>query len=119
MRKNVFLKIRKIRKIRKPQNHPEVSEVSEVLKNIFSGHLNNQQRLRRFENAMKLEDDNLNSALASLLPRERRLIAMRQAGATFTEIGAVFSRSAQWAHVEYGRAMQRLKSKLKRGARAG
>jgi len=67
---------------------------------------------------LKLDDDNLNAALASLLPREQRLIAMRQAGATFSEIGKHYGKTYGWAYQQWSAAMFKLKARLKRGARA-
>jgi DNA-directed RNA polymerase specialized sigma24 family protein len=67
---------------------------------------------------MNLEDEQLKAALATLLPRERRILEMRGNGQTFEQIAAAFGFSRAQAHRLAATAKRKLEARLKSAARA-
>jgi DNA-directed RNA polymerase specialized sigma subunit len=68
---------------------------------------------------MNLEDEQLKSALATLLPRDRRIMRVRFEDKTFDKIGVAFGYSRAQAFRLTQIAPQKLNAKLKVGAKAG
>jgi DNA-directed RNA polymerase specialized sigma24 family protein len=67
---------------------------------------------------MNLADETLKDALATLLPRDRRILEMRSKGRTFDEIAAAFGFSKAQAFRLAQIARQKLNARLKRQAGA-
>jgi len=67
---------------------------------------------------MNLADEQLKAALATLLPRDRRILEMRAEGKTFDEIAATFGFSKAQAFRLASAANQKLKARLKAATRA-